>query len=243
VTVPPPGGTSPGTATAALSRVEAVQRRLANLVSGLDCAAIKVEVNNELAVRLTGSIDSQKNQAEFLRQARAIDGVSRVDSAVAVRPWPQCELDGVADLVTAPEFRITPNKLDKPYKIEKDAITFKVGPPPGRQGYLNVVFLQSDKTAFHYEPWSQVSVQLSNRGVVEKSFGEKEQITLSPPAGKMAIVAVFSFDPLTLVTFPTEGQDKGQANQNSKEYFANLKRILANHPGAIVSYIVFDTIL
>ena len=197
-------------------------------------------MNNELGVRLAGSIDSEKNQAELLRQATAIEGIGRVDSAIAVRPWPQCELDGIKAWVTSPEFRVAPNKLDKPYKIDEDVVTFQVAPPSGRQGFLNMVFLQSDKTVFHFEPWSKVQVRLGDRQLKETKFGDGLKITFAPPAGKMAIIALFSFEPLALVTFDKESQ--GQVYQNSKEYFANLKRILQRHPGSIVNYIVFDTV-
>jgi eukaryotic-like serine/threonine-protein kinase len=240
VQVPPPdGGTSSGTVAAVSPKADTIRGHLAALVSRLDCASINVEVNNDLGVRLTGSIDTQKNQAEFLRRARAIEGVGRVDSAIEVRPWPRCELDAIANLVTSTEFRIIPNKTDKPYKIDHDAVSFRVVPPSGRQGFLNFVFLQSDKTAFHYEPWSQVAVRLGDKELADKNFGAGLNITFGPPAGKMAIVAVFSFEPLTLVPF----DQNGQANQESKEYIATLKKILARHPGAIVSYIVFDTVL
>ena len=219
-----------------------MQKRLTELVSKLGCAAINVEVDSQLGVRLTGSIDSQENQAEFLKRAKEVQGVGRVDASIAVRPWPLCELDGIESWKTSPEFSVRPNKVDQPYKIDKDPVTFQVVPPSGRQGFLNMVFLQSDKTVFLYEPWSQVPVQLGDRTLRDTNFGEGLDITFGPPAGKMAIIAVFSFEPLALVTFEKEGPNKGQSYQRSKEYFANLKQVLERHPGSIASYIVFDTV-
>jgi hypothetical protein len=70
-------------------------------------------------------------------------------------------------------------------------------------------------------------------GQVE-TFGDKLSITLAPPAGKMAIVAVISPEPL----FASPQGDE----QPIKDYLTTLKLALARQPDAIVSYVVFDTV-
>ena len=210
-----------------------IRSHLDRLIARFECADLAVRVDSDRAVHLKGYVESHDDRNELLRIARAIEGVRLLDAAVTVQPWPLCELVRVAAGATSPDFRVVPNKLDRPYKINVDQVKFKVFMPPGRQGFLNVVFLNSDRTAWHHEPWSKIRVAAGRK---EVAFGEtrEEHITLAPPAGKMAIIAVISREPLFAVSQPEE--------QATKEYLAALKLALARQPDAIISYIAFDTV-
>jgi len=215
--------------------VAAIRNQLDSLIGRFDCADLAVRVDSELIVRLQGYVESEGDRTELLAAARAIDGVRRVDPGITVQPWPLCELVRVTAGATSPDFRVVPDKLDAPYKIAKDHVTFRVFPPPGRQGFLNVIFLQSDRTAWHYKPWSQIRVRPGEKEMV---FGVKEQISLDPPAGKMAIIAVLSSEPVSFVTFDKDGQ----GTQDTKKYLADLKAILTRQRDPVVSYVAFDTV-
>lgn len=204
------------------------------LVKRFRCAELAVRVDADRTVGLKGYVESEGDRDELVAAARAIEGVRRVDAGgVTVQPWPLCELVRVAAGTTTPDFRVLPNKLDRPYKIKVDRVKFKVLVPSGRQGSLNVVFLNSDRTAWHHEPWSRIRLRAGQK---EVAFGETDQeyITLAPPPGKMAIIAVISAEPLFAQPQPEE--------QDTETYLAELKRALTRQPGAIVSYVAFDTV-
>jgi hypothetical protein len=233
-TSPPPlttGSTEPSTPSEpAKPDVSVVRSRLDALISRFDCADLTGRVDPDRTVRLRGYVQSDGDRAQLLDAARAIDGVPGVDAGVSVQPWPACDLVRVVSGATTPNFRVVPDKVDRPYKIRTDRVSFRVYPPAGRQGLLNVVFLQSDRTVWHYEAWSKMRIR---PGQVE-TFGDKLSITLAPPAGKMAIVAVISPEPL----FASPQGDE----QPIKDYLTTLKLALARQPDAIVSYVVFDTV-
>ncbi|HKU99019.1 MAG TPA: serine/threonine-protein kinase [Vineibacter sp.] len=233
-TSPPAATTTPPTTTATVvpSQPDAtsIRNRLDALISRFDCADLAARVDSELTVRLQGYVESDGDRTELLAAARSIDGVRRVDAGVTVQPWPLCELVRVAAGSTSPDFRVVPNKLDRPYKIRADRVMFQVFPPAGRRGVLNVVFLNSDRTAWHYEPWSKIRVRPGQT----ETFGDKLSITLAPPAGKMAIIAVITNEPLFATAQPEE--------QPTKDYLVALKLALARHPDAVVSYVAFDTV-
>ncbi|HEX2890244.1 protein kinase domain-containing protein [Vineibacter terrae] len=232
-TTPPattPPATTTATATPPQSDTAVIRSRLDALISRFDCADLTARVDSDLMVRLQGYVESDDDRSQLLAAARGIDGVRRVDAAVSVQPWPLCELVRVAAGSTSPDFRVVPNKLDRPYKIRADRVMFQVFPPAGRRGLLNVVFLNSDRTAWHYEPWSKIRVRPGQ----PETFGDKLSITLAPPVGKMAIIAVISNEPL----FATPQAEE----QPTKEYLAALRQALARHPDAIVSYVAFDTV-
>jgi len=230
---PPVASTTPTTtATAVPPQPDAasIRGRLDALISRFDCADLAARVDSELTVRLQGYVESDGDRTELLAAARGIDGVRRVDAGVTVQPWPLCELVRVAAGSTSPDFRVVPNKLDRPYKIRADRVVFQVFPPAGRRGVLNVVFLNSDRTAWHYEPWSKIRVRPGQT----ETFGDKLSITLAPPAGKMAIIAVITNEPLFATPQPEE--------QPTKDYLVALKLALARHADAVVSYVAFDTV-
>lgn len=231
---PPPTSTTPPTTTATVVPAQpdaaSIRSRLDALISRFDCADLAARVDSELTVRLQGYVESEGDRTELLAAARGIDGVRRVDAGVTVQPWPLCELVRVAAGATSPDFRVVPNKLDRPYKIRADRVIFQVFPPPGRRGVLNVVFLNSDRTAWHYEPWSKIRIRPGQT----ETFGDKLSITLAPPAGKMAIIAVITDEPLFATPQPEE--------QPTKEYLTALKLALARHADAVVSYVAFDTV-
>ncbi len=232
-TTAPPTTTPPATtATAVPAQPDAtsIRNRLDALISRFDCADLAARVDSELTVRLQGYVESEGDRTELLAAARGIEGVRRVDAGVTVQPWPLCELVRVAAGATSPDFRVVPNKLDRPYKIRADRVMFQVFPPPGRRGLLNVVFLNSDRTAWHYEPWSKIRIRPGQT----ETFGDKLSITLAPPAGKMAIIAVITNEPLFATPQPEE--------QPTKEYLTALKLALARHADAVVSYVAFDTV-
>jgi hypothetical protein len=209
----------------------AIRGRLDALIARFDCADLTARVDADLAVRLQGYVESESDRIRLLAAAREIDGVRRIDAGVTVQPWPQCELTRVASAAVSPDFRVVPNKADRPYKIRSDRVSFRVTPPAGRQGYLNLVFVNSDRTTWHHEPWSKIRVRPGQ----PETFGDKLSITLEPPPGKMAIVAVISAEPLYGNTAPEEQQD-------FKDYLAGLRRALARQPDAIVAFTVFDTV-
>ncbi len=241
-TTPPatPGGTTPATpggSTVAVAPSAPAQPDLAEIRSRLDalvarfeCADLNAQVDGDRMVRLQGYVESEGDRSRLLEAARAMEGVRRVDVGVTVQPWPACELIRAVGSATSPDFRVVPNKIDQPYKIRADRVVFRIYPPTGLQGYLNVVFLNSDRTAWHHEPWSKMRVR---PGQVE-TFGDRLSITLAPPAGKMAIIAALSPKPLFAVPQPEE--------QPTREYLAALRKALQQQPEAIVSYAVFDTV-
>jgi serine/threonine protein kinase len=227
-----PGGSTVAVAPSAPAQPDLaeIRSRLDALVARFECAELTAQVDGDRMVRLQGYVESEGDRSRLLEAARAMEGVRRVDVGVTVQPWPACELIRAVGSATSPDFRVVPNKIDQPYKIRADRVVFRIYPPAGLQGYLNVVFLNSDRTAWHHEPWSKMRVR---PGQIE-TFGDKLSITLAPPAGKMAIIAALSPKPLFAVPQPEE--------QPTREYLAALRKALQQQPEAIVSYAVFDTV-
>jgi hypothetical protein len=209
----------------------AIRSRFDALISQFDCADLTARVDSDFTVRLQGYVASENDRSRLVAAARGIEGVGRIDTAISVQPWPQCDLIKVAAGAMSPDFRVVPSKINQPYKIRADRISFRVLPPPGKQGFLNIAFINSDRTTWQHEPWSKLRVRPGQA----ETFGDKLSITLEPPAGKMAIVAVISGGPLFEQNPPDEQQDL-------KDYLAALRRALARQPDAVVSYTVFDTI-
>ncbi|HJQ60135.1 MAG TPA: protein kinase [Vineibacter sp.] len=252
----PPGGTttppSDGTGPTASATTPVppqpdsarIRGQLDELVRQFTCAALAPQVDPDLTVRFGGSVASTADRARLLTAARQIDGVRRVDTDVDVRLLLDCELARAVGGATAANFRLQLNKADEPYKVSKDPqkgerVMFRVVPPPERQGYLNVVFLQSDDTVSHPEPWSKLPVAAGQT----REFGRAnaERITFAPPAGKMAIVAVLSRQPL-LSKAREDELKKLDWEERTEKYLAALKQALARQPDSLVSYVVFDTV-
>jgi serine/threonine protein kinase len=245
-TAPAPGGTGPtaGATTTVSPPPDAarIRAQLDELVKGFGCAALVPQVESDLTVKFGGSVASSGDRTRLLNAARQIEGVRRVDTDVDVRLLLDCELARAVGNAAVPNFRLQLNKTGEAYKVSKDPskgerVMFRVVPPADRQGYLNLVFLQSDDTASHAEPWSKLSVAAGQT----REFGRTERITFAPPAGKMAIVAVLSRQPL-LTKAREDDLKKRDWEEATEKYLGALKQALAQQPDAIVSYVVFDTI-
>ncbi|MCW5748423.1 MAG: protein kinase [Alphaproteobacteria bacterium] len=225
-----PGPTASATPVPPRPDATSVRSALDAVIAGLECADVAARVDGDLAVYLQGFVKSEPDRASLVTAARGIEGVSRGDAGVAIQPWPWCDLMRLARGVTSPDFRIELNKPGRVYKLKSDVVVFQVSPPAGRQGFLSVAFLNSDDTTWQYGAWSQLAVRPGQ----PVKLGEGLNLRLAPPAGKMAIIAVISGQPLFGAAPPEE--------QPTKAYLDSLRGALKRQPDAMVSYVIFDTV-
>ncbi len=210
------------------ANVAMIRGQLEALVAQFDCAGLRVGVDADGVVRLRGSVQSERDRARLLTAAHRIEGTRYVDASVTVQAASACELRRVVGNATSPDFRIVLNKPNQPYRIRVDDLVFRVHAP--RQGYLSIAFLNSEGTVLQFGPWTRIWLRSGGWA----TFGDKVEMSVDPPAGKLVIVAVMSGQPLFAET-PSE-------IQVTAGYLAALRLALARQPGSIVSYAVVDTI-
>ncbi|WP_449231071.1 serine/threonine-protein kinase [Azospirillum doebereinerae] len=197
--VPPPAAQPPAAPDMAV-----VRRQVETMISGLSCAGVRTADAGGNLLRLTGYVGREEDAQKLRALAGGLPEPVRLDSRVAVRPWPLCETLGVAGLPERAEslgangIGLTLNSPSQRYRQgEKLVVTVKAG---ASGGHLTVDYIDLEGNAIHMMPMplrrdGRVSSgQTVTLGVA--ATDKERDYTISPPFGAAMILAVVTRDPL-----------------------------------------------
>lgn len=218
----------PSPAVAALD-VNAVRARVRNETTRLGCAGVQAQVADDREVTVQGFVQSADDRAALDRALSAIPGVGRVQMRLAIHPWPVCEARQMADGIAAANVRIMPNRADATYRIDRDALSWRLLPDPGVTGYVMLAIINSDGSVTQPTEWSRMPV----RGGQPLRFLEPDGVPIGPPAGQMALLAVVSPQPLFAQQRPDE--------ERAQAFFAAVRQAIAAQSGVIGAIAVIET--
>ncbi|MGF7173507.1 serine/threonine-protein kinase [Azospirillum doebereinerae] len=181
-----------------------VRRQVETMISGLSCAGVRTADAGGNLLRLTGYVGREEDAQKLRALAGGLPEPVRLDSRVAVRPWPLCETLGVAGLPERAEslgangVALALNNPSQRYRQgEKLVVTVKAG---AAGGHLTVDYIDLEGNAIHMVPMplrrdGRVSPgQTVTLGVA--ATDKERDYTISPPFGAAMILAVVTRDPL-----------------------------------------------
>ncbi len=222
-----------------------LRRQIETAAGGLSCAGVRVTESGENRLLLTGYVGKEGDAQTLRALAGGLPAPVRLDSRVAVRPWPLCEALGAAGLPGRAEqlgtggIALTLSTPSQRFRQgEKLEVTVKAG---ASGGHLTVDYIDLEGNAIHMVPMplrrdDRVTPgQTVTLGIAASS--SDRVYTISPPFGPAMILAVVTRSPL----FPA---DRAEAEPAS-DYLPRLRTALAaaDRDGGVVAQSAFFTTL
>jgi hypothetical protein len=219
--VPPPPAPRPRPDV--LPPVAAVQAQITARLRAPGCGRIEGRIDANRVVRLRGFTGSADELAKASADIGALAGVRRVDTQVALYPWPQCEvfLNFAGALKTPRGMAATLRGAGaRAAFTEGDSLSIEIR-TPSHPSYLYVTYLQASGDAVHLY-WPQ--------GRFPKAFAPNTKVTfgggaggepvyrIAPPLGDEIIVVVASASPLFRDEPPETATDRDYLTSFRKSF-------------------------
>jgi len=181
-----------------------VRRQVETMISGLSCAGVRTADAGGHLLRLTGYVGREEDAQRLRALAGGLPEPVRLDSRVAVRPWPLCEALGVAGLPERAErlgtsgIGVTFSNPSQRYRQgEKLEVTVKAGT---EGGHLTVDYIDLEGNAVHMMPMPlrrDGRVSPGQTITLGTAASNRDRVyTISPPFGAAMILAVVTREPL-----------------------------------------------